>query len=145
MYCLASLLVSGLAIHFCGFGGPLDMKFYYSENEAIRFFGGLTGVEVTTYLRHELFDFLFLICYSALLYRTLKHLFPDQSFYRVLGIAPGVFDLIETSTITLILIGVIPAAPTWLGFMTCAKWTTFIVVASVIGIQFLRRKIARSL
>ncbi len=145
MYFIASLIASGLAIHFWGYDGPLEMNFYYSKDEAIRFFSGLTSEETHTYLRSECFDFLFLFSYSVLFFRWLNRLFSDSSFCRWLGIVPGMFDLIETFTSSLILMGVVPAAPAWLGFMTCAKWTTSIIVMLLICFQFLRRKINRSL
>ena len=135
-------MASGLAIHFWGYDRPLDTKFYYTGNEAVKFFDGLTAEEGKVYLRHECLDFLFIFSYSALFFRVLRRLYADNLVVSWLGLVPGLFDLTETGTIALILMRAIPIAPSWLGFMTCSKWITGATVVFVIGFQILKRTIS---
>lgn|GEM_PF-1683251 len=134
------LLGSGLAMYFWGFHNSLDARFYYSQGESLRFFEGLTTVEVEKYKRQEIFDFLFIAAYSGLFVRVLGLLFPKKLLLKSLGLVPGVLDVIETVTIMLVLLGIVPLAPLGLGFVTGAKWVASGLVLLFVAVASVRRK-----
>jgi hypothetical protein len=103
----------------------LDARFFYSANDVSRFFAELPPGRAGVYLEHQLLDLLFLSSYSVLSFSLAGFLFPGPSKLKSLALVPGVFDLIETSSIIAILLGApIGLFAGWLGFATCLKWSS---------------------
>lgn len=101
----------------------LDVRLYYSALEAQDFFAGLSSAEVNAYIRHELFDVAFIFTYSYLLLLQIRRVYKPSLMMTGIAVLPGIFDLIETSTILTVLMGWIEA-PAWLGAITFVKWMT---------------------
>jgi len=127
----ATLALSGIAILIVGTLNSLDVRFYYTAQQADDFLRSLSPLESQRYLRTELLDLIFLSSYSVLLAFSMRRLYPSKIFLAWYAIIPGVFDLAETMTIILLLAKWISYPPPWLGLATCLKWT---IGASVIAL-----------
>jgi hypothetical protein len=118
------LLVALGGVMLClGLHDSLDAHFYYSATEADTYFSSLSPRLRHLYLKTELIDLAFLTTYSWIFW-TLAGRYFSRS-YRWMAFVPGIFDLIETSSIILILSGwPVENFSAWLGVATMIKWTT---------------------
>ena len=141
-FCLivALILIGGWMLIW-GSSGSLDMKFYYSADEARRFLYGLSASEAANYLRNEWVDLGFLSTYSALFFVLARRFYPSKPILHFWAIVPGLFDLIETVTIIwLLLYWKAVAPPAWLGVMTCLKWLSGASISLLILAAMIRSR-----
>jgi hypothetical protein len=139
----ALLIASGLILILMRVFGPadtLDARFFYDQMEAWSFFQTLSEEDSRRYLVNELFDLVFIGLYSAIFYRSIeRHSGWRKSFLSVAWI-PGIFDLIETSWILIVLqFGEISGPLLLLGWMTMAKWISVTAVLGVLSLLFIRK------
>ncbi|MEK6628154.1 MAG: hypothetical protein AABY53_05970, partial [Bdellovibrionota bacterium] len=107
----------------------LDARFYYSGLEAVQYFKSLSDKDSYRYLVTEVFDLSFIITYTALLFLSLKRLVYKSQKVKYLAFIPGIFDLVETSTIISVLLGKISIeSHPWLGLITAMKWSFALVL-----------------
>jgi hypothetical protein len=121
---LCALSLIGSAMHIWGSHESLDIRFYYSADEAKSFFQNLSPSETRAYLQNEFFDVGFFVTYSFLLFCWFQRVYRAYPRHSFIALIPGMFDLVETSVIIAVLVGLIKEPPTWLGMTTCLKWTT---------------------
>lgn len=123
----------------------LDAMLYYTDEQAQLFFASLTSKQWQAYQIHELIDlFLFLPIYTWLAFLFMRRLFPYNTYLLSLAFIPGVFDLIETTTILLYLMKLIQHFPNSMGYITFYKWLdgALLLAALVFGclLRWLRKK-----
>lgn len=118
---LTLFFIAGCAMIILRVPGLLDSRTYYSAEEARVFLTQLSPQMAQTYFWHCLWDFLFLISYSWLLWLRLR---------TPWALLPGVMDLGETSLILLaVKTGEAPYA--LMSLFTVAKWIGFLVVTGI--------------
>lgn len=111
----------------------LDMRIYYTSEDAAKYLLNLSLEKANLYFDHELFDLLFLTSYSALFFFSFEGLFPHASSLKWITVLPGLFDLFETTGI-LVALSFGPKSLTmcWLGIFTLLKWLSGLVVVLVL-------------
>lgn len=134
----AILIIIDLAMIFLGVGETLDKKIYYSGVEANALLNAFSEERKNKYFYNQILDLLLITTYSAIFYVNFKKVIQSKSI-ALLSLVPGLFDLIETSAIILILknpnyVSILE----WLGCITFLKWTTGFVV--FFALIFLFRK-----
>lgn len=103
----------------------LDMRFFYTSQEAAHYFLNLSPEKAQSYFSHELTDLAFLTSYTALSFFGVEIFFSKKSNLKWLALIPGLFDLCETCGILVTLkMGPPFNAISWLGIATLLKWTT---------------------
>lgn len=123
----------------------LDTKLFYSAEFSKNFFTSLAEEQWRAYLFHELIDlFLFLPAYTCLTFLILKKLFVDAQAVWLTALIPGLFDLIETTCIIAYLAKYIAEFPSWMGYITFAKWATALFVLMLILNGWLLKKLTKS-
>jgi len=136
---LMILAVAGMRIW--GTSETLDPKFYYTGQQARDFFAGQSPVQAYKYLHNELFDLGFLCSYTILLFLLYRRVFTADSYVTLIAFLPGIFDLVETSTIIQVLLKrFVDEAPTWLGITTCLKWSTAGVAILFLAFGFVKHR-----
>jgi hypothetical protein len=119
----------------------LDARLFYSVADIQGLFSTIGESGRDAYFQHELIDLAFLTSYSFFILFWMKRLYthrqkPLPVFAIALSLAPGFFDLIETSGI-LVLLRQYPQLSFWLEntitFATPLKW---ISTVAVIGFLF---------
>lgn len=133
-------LISGMV--FWGPHNTLDVKLYYSGDEARALFAGLDAAESRHYFINELFDLLFIITYTAFLLSSVRHVFARRRiFWSLLAFLPGAFDWVETTSVLYILKAGEPfSLLDYLGIATCLKWTLGALVSVLLLGEIWRRK-----
>ena len=120
-----ALPVVGLLMSTIEIQQILDTRLFYSSNEAIQYFAQMTMLHSKLYLHHELLDLVYLCVYSILFFNLFEILFPLNKKLLFLAFLPGVFDLLETSSILYVLRGgSVSRVSAWLGTSTLLKWIT---------------------
>lgn len=115
---LSLFLIAGVVMLILHVPGLLDARTYYTAEEARLFLTQLSPQAAHTYFWHCLWDFLFMLGYSWLLWLRLA---------SPLAWLPGLMDLGETSMILLALkTGNAPYDI--MSLFTVAKWIGFLVV-----------------
>ena len=123
----------------------LDTKLFYSAEFSQNFFNSLSEEQWRAYLFHELIDlFFFLPAYTCLTFLILKKLFVDTQAVWQAALMPGLFDLVETTCITAHLAKYLAEFPSWMGYITFAKWGTGIFVLMLILNGWLLKKLTKS-
>ncbi|KYG63208.1 hypothetical protein AZI86_16015 [Bdellovibrio bacteriovorus] len=110
-----------MVIAGAGFEG-LDLKFYYSGDEALRILSALSSEQRQRYLRIESLDFIYLSIYTSLLMWNLRKVGGARLMF--LGTLPAIFDVAENLCIMHWLSS--PGEHFYLGFLsflTMAKWS----------------------
>lgn len=121
---ICMMVIFGLSLIKLGLPNSLDARFYYSNEEAIKFFKLLGDHDYYRYIATEIFDLGFIASYTAFWFLSLKRLKYQNQQIKYVALIPGFFDFIETATILLILVGELSIKSiTWLGYATAAKWT----------------------
>ena len=133
IYSIVGLIIAGLAMHLWGADKVLDTKLYYTVTQAESFFRSLEASQWQAYLLNEVLDLVFLSNYSLLFFLLARKFYLKKTWFAFI---PGVFDLIENSTIILLLIYRHSSPPSWLGYVTCMKWLTGAVVVIWIIFEF---------
>ena len=103
------------------YAGPtdiLDARLFYTPEESRKFFSELSLLNREKYILNEFLDYILILTYTTLFYR----LSDRANALRRICFLPGFFDVVETTTILLCLNKFIILAPTWLGYVTSAKW-----------------------
>jgi hypothetical protein len=142
VYILIGLLC-GLFILMKVFGTQrsLDVKLYYTGDQARALLSGFGEQETKAYFLNEIFDLFFIFCYSSLFYIGLRRCFPTHRWIWTMAFVPGLFDYVET---LMILYALEAKGPhlffDWLGIATFLKWTTGAAVVGLIGAQYIRVK-----
>ncbi len=122
------LVVLAAAMATWGMLDSLDARLYYTADEATAFLAELDPATRAAYFRNELMDLAFLSAYTLLIVRIIRRVYPHGALPVAIACTPGAFDLVETSTILLLLAnGASP--PAWLGATTFLKWTSGILPA----------------
>ncbi|MFM6928302.1 MAG: hypothetical protein ACKOX6_07550 [Bdellovibrio sp.] len=131
---LTLIIMLVIMVQLWGSQKALDVRLYYSALEAQDFFASLSLSEVNAYLRHELFDLVFIFAYSYLLLLQIRRVYKPGLITTAFALTPGFFDLLETSTILGVLIGWVQS-PSWLGAITFMKWlaSTLVLLAILFG------------
>ena len=126
---VGALVCVGALMIFFGPENSLDAKIYYTGEEAREFLKGLGDGQSDSYFINELLDLLFIFLYSTLAFISARRIFKTLAFAPWFALVPGVFDLIETSTILFILkVGDTLLALDNLGLVTFLKWATGVVL-----------------
>lgn len=131
------LLLIGVSMEIWGSHRALDVKFYYSANEARDFLRSMDAAEAAAYLRNEILDLGFLSTYSALSRSFMCRFYPSNRALHIWALVPGFFDLIETSAIIWLLLHPESNPPGWLGVTTCLKWLTGATVIATLGLSLI--------
>ncbi|MBK8173333.1 MAG: hypothetical protein IPK60_23775 [Sandaracinaceae bacterium] len=108
----------------------LDTRFFYSAQTAHDFLVDIGAEGRSAYLRVECIDFGLICVYSAFLLRVFLRRFEGRPLHWI-ALVPGAFDLAETFTIFTLLTHDDFDVPGYLGYLTCAKWVSAIVVLAV--------------
>ena len=136
-----ALIGVGMIMKHCSPHGSLDSQIYYSGEEARVYLKGLTDGQSFSYFVNQFWDLLFIFLYSALGYFSVKKLFSTIKMAPWLALIPGVFDLIETTSILFILkLGDAINALDALGVVTLLKWCSGGLLAVLIILKFLMVK-----
>jgi vacuolar-type H+-ATPase subunit I/STV1 len=136
-YSIIALIITGLSMHLWGADKVLDAKLFYTMTQAESFFRSLEPSQWQAYLLNEVLDLGFLSSYSLLFFSFARKFYSANSW---LAFIPGIFDLIETTTIILLLLNRSWSPPIWLGYVTCLKWVTGGIVGILIVVGFTLRK-----
>lgn len=108
-------------MHLWGAEEILDTKLFYTAAQAESFLRSLEPSQWQAYLLNQVLDLGFLSSYSFLFFFLAR----KYDFKKTwLAFVPGVFDLIETTTIIFLLLNKSWSPPVWLGAATCLKWVT---------------------
>jgi hypothetical protein len=122
---LVLIVVLDVAMMTLGPRATLDMKLYYTGEQARSLLSSFDAHEGNTYFINELFDLVFISAYSSLFFFGLRKAFPKSRIAGPIALVPGFFDVIETS---FILYALRTQGPhpffDWLGVATFLKWTT---------------------
>ena len=129
----------------------LDARIFYTGEESMAFFNALSSDDWHKYVRTEMMDLFFLTTYTSLSISFMKGLYPAKKILHGIAIIPGFFDLIETSTIILFLVKAsdstlkewLSVFPSWMGYITCAKWMTGLVVVAILLFGLIKNKKAK--
>lgn len=114
----------------------LDVKLYYSGEEARQWFSALTLQEEHSFFLNELVDLAYIVLYSILFYG----MFPPTPI-RYIAFIPGVCDFIETGFQMFYLqTKDYSAVFDWLGFFTCMKWVSLVLVLTTALFLFIKNK-----
>lgn len=132
-----TLVVIGLSMHVLGPDNVLDTELFFTASEADTFIRGLGIQNMRAYFVNEIVDLLFLVTYSVLFFLLARRYYFRKTW---LTFIPGIFDLIETTTIILLLQNKSYASPIWLGYVTCLKWTTGSIAVTAIVAGFIRQR-----
>jgi len=135
------IVILVIMVQLWGSQKALDIRLYYSAIESKDFFASLSPDEVKAYIRHEIFDLVFIFVYTYLLFLQIRRVYKPSLPMTLIAIAPGAFDLAETTTILTVLHGAFEA-PAWLGAMTFIKWVTSVVVILLILMGWVRKTLA---
>lgn len=100
MLAVGAVMLS-IPLHPEFYGRPLDVRFWYSGAEALRYLGSLDPETSRGYLIHELLDLGFMAFYSGFFWSAWP---VGARRWRRLGFVPGVLDLVETSGIIVLLV-----------------------------------------
>lgn len=124
-----------------GVSNTLDVRFYYTFEEAVTFFISLSDETGFRYLVKELLDLVYICLYSGLFKRGIRHfIFPNYPKLFI-SLIPGLLDVIETLSIIFVLIGFASFdVLTILGFVTCLKWSSALLIISLIIFGWVRSK-----
>jgi len=116
---LAGCLISYILMNLHSIPHSLDTRFYYSLGEGMKFLNGLSLTEIQNYLITEIADLFFIINYTGLMFIIGR----KMKIYFLLAFLPGIFDLIETTSIILFLTGSFSSSQiNGLGVVTLLKW-----------------------
>lgn len=130
---LGLIVLLDLIILWLGPPHSLDVKLYYSGDEARALFAALTEADLKAYLTQELFDLGLIASYTTALFIGLSRTRPKKTWAKPLAFLPGFFDLVETLTSIGILRFGLPI--TWLdhlGLFTFVKWSGGALAASAL-------------
>jgi len=116
----------------------LDVKLYYTGDEARALFQRLSESDLNAYFIIELFDLCYLTSYTGLFLLGLRQMYPRQAGAIALPLIVGASDLIET----LAVIGVLKFSVSqtifdWLGVFTFLKWTLGAIVVLLLLVKAL--------
>ena len=141
---VAVLIATVLVLLSLDIPDALDTRLFYTAEESMSYLQNLDLEKATRYLVHEVIDlFLFLTCYTALSFLIMKRLYPNVKYLPMLALVPGFFDTIETSSIILYLMKNSSEFPSWMGYVTCLKWTSGLLSIAALffgGLLHLRTK-----
>lgn len=113
--------VCGSLMLIIGPGKTLDVRLFYTLDEAYTWLASLTPPKRTDYLINEYLDLGYILGYSGMFAILLGPI----------GLIPGLLDLVETVAIILHLkFGF--ALPVFLGFVSGIKWITGVIVVIMI-------------
>jgi|GEM_PF-4469795 len=118
----------------------LDAKLYYTGDEARALLQGMGDATLHRYFIGELIDLCFLSTYTAALIVALHKVLKNKAIATILGAVPGLFDLIETSTILYVLKHPeVQSVFDWLGVVTFLKWTIGMVALVILILRGVRK------
>jgi hypothetical protein len=101
----------------------LDVKMYYTGDQARAFLQNMNAENRNAYFVNELIDLLFICAYTASLWIGLRWVYPKDKIMWPLAFAPAAFDLLETLHIIYALKIEGPHLFfDWLGVVTFLKW-----------------------
>ncbi len=107
VFCLLFLIAEGAIIRHVVNLDILDARLAYSPAQALAMFETLDASSMSTYRTFNKVDFALILLYSALLVTWFRLLDPDVEAklrgWPWLGLLPGLFDLVETTGIALLL------------------------------------------
>lgn len=90
-----------IPLHTEFYGSPLDVRFWYTGAEALRYLSSLDAETARRYLFHEVLDLGFMAFYSGFFWSAWP---ADARRWRKLSFVPGFLDLVETSGIMALLL-----------------------------------------
>lgn len=90
-----------IPLHAEFYGSPLDVRFWYSGSDALRYLSSLDAETSRRYLVHEWLDLGFMAFYSGFFWSAWP---ADARRWRMLCFVPGLCDLVETSGIIALLL-----------------------------------------
>ena len=126
-----SLMVTGVIMKSLSPPNKLDVRYWYSIEEAKSFLFGLSPEQSRLYLFGEFFDFWFMINYSWILYIILK-----KKFVFIIG----VLDFFETFLIVTFLISnEFMSVMNLLPVFSFLKWNLAIVMVSLVVLHLVKR------
>jgi hypothetical protein len=134
---LALIIFLDIAMVRLGPHKSLDVKLYYSGDQARGLLQSFDGIELQKYFINEIFDLILIFAYSCAFFVGIQRAFPNYKNLALLGLIPGAFDLFETIAI---IYALRTSGPNnffdWLGVVTFLKWITGVVAltAFVLGV-----------
>ena len=137
---MGALALIGIAMLIWGSLDSLDVRLYYSAEEARSFFQGLSEAQRRAYLRNEIFDMGFMTTYSFLFLCLFQRFCQAYSRFSWVAFVPGILDVVETGSIIAVLVGVLKETPSWLGVVTCLKWVTGAVFLLFILFRWIKQR-----
>lgn len=136
---IITLALIGFSMHSLGLEQTLDRMQFYTADEASLLLNSLSESGVRDYLKNEILDLFFLATYSTLFFNLIRRYFEKINWLHWCALVPGIFDVVETSTIIRLLTGNLLQPPTWLGYVTCLKWIGVTIMVLLISVAFIRR------
>lgn len=141
---LALILLIVAAMSAFGPRESLDAKLYYSGAEARALFARQEPAEARRYFGNELGDLVLIAVYTAALVIALRRARGPGAAVLSLALAPGLFDLVETS---LVLRALSQPESDWfldgLGAVTLLKWICAVFALAALAPSLLRRAFGR--
>ena len=131
LWLLFSLILTGIGMKILSPPNKLDVRFWYSVEEAKSFLFGLSPDQARLYFYGEVLDFWFMINYSWIL-----HLIFKKKFVFI----TGVLDFFETSLIVLFLItNEFISVMNLLTIFSSLKWTMALLMISLVVLHLVKR------
>jgi hypothetical protein len=137
---VVSLILTGVVMRYFSPAYKLDVRFYYTYEQAVSYLQGLTELQKQNYLYAELFDLWFLTNYTWLWFLALKKYLPNKGRLWIAFI-PGSLDLFETGLILFYLLNKeIVSTHQLLPALSSLKWFFgFLIPLYLGGMIFWRR------
>lgn len=117
------IVVMDIAMMIFGPRDSLDVKFYYTGDQARALLESFDNLELKKYFINEIFDLGLVLSYTGALYIGMRRAYPKKRGAMILAMLPGLCDLVETSFILYALWQ--PGLHiffNWLGIVTLLKW-----------------------
>ena len=131
---LGLIVLLDVAIWIYGPRDSLDIKFYYTGDQARALMLGFDQMELRKYLATALLDLALIFSYTTALVIGLKRVYASRTV-ALAGFLPGVCDFIETAAILYFIVRPGPYAFfDWLGVVTLLKWTFGAILFAVFAV-----------
>lgn len=123
------IIVIIFTMHIIGPPDSLDMKLYYSGEQARVLFKTFSDSDLKAYFMNEIFDLCLLISYTFVFLILLQRIYSRQIWTVVLPLIIGISDFIETTVILSVLkFSVSQSVFNWLGIFSFLKWSIGLLV-----------------
>ena len=139
------IVVLGLVMRMIGPPDCLDLKLYYSGEQARALINSFSESDLRVYFLQEILDLVFLTSYTAFFILMLRRLYPTKIWLLIFPLIVGLSDLVETTVTLLVLkFSNLNVWFDWLGPFTFVKWALGSIVALIILTRLFKLKFSKS-